>query len=232
MVVGADGVHSAVRRPRWGYRSDAAPRGCSRCAAFLPTSFPEHALGEYWGRGQLFGLGPHNEGTNWYTAFRSELGPRQVDVAEALEVARACHVDAAPQIRRVLASATPETTLAQRIWTTPRLSSYVRADAALVGDAAHAMTPNLGRGACEALIDAVTLGDLLGGMSPDAALAAYDRARRRRTQRLRTASAALMRVAMAERMQPVRDRFVATVGRRSLDDRRDVPAEASARTTG
>ena len=68
-------------------------------------------------------------------------------------------------------------------------------------------------------------------MSPDAALAAYDRARRRRTQRLRAASAALMRVAMAERMQPVRDRFVAIAGRRSLDDRRDVPAEASARTT-
>ena len=34
------------------------------------------------------------------------------------------------------------------------------------------------------------------------------------------------------RLQPVRDRLVATVGRRSLDDRHDVPAEASARTTG
>ena len=232
IVVGADGVHSTIRRGRWGARSDARVTAVLAVRGVVPDELPAHALGEYWGRGQLFGLGPHHEGTNWYTAFRSELGPRQVDVAEALEVARARHVRAAPQIRRVLASATPETTLAQRIWTTPRLSSYVRADAALVGDAAHAMTPNLGRGACEALIDAATLGDLLGRMSPDAALAAYDRARRRRTQRLRAASAALMRVAMADRMQPVRDRLVAAVGRRSLDDRHDTPVEASARTTG
>ena len=231
IVVGADGVHSAVRRRRWGSRSDARVTPVLAVRGVAPDALPEHALGEYWGRGQLFGLGPHNEGTNWYTAFRSELGPRHVDVGEALEIARARHVDAAPQIRRVLASATPETTLAQRIWTTPRLSSYVRADAALVGDAAHAMTPNLGRGACEALIDAVTLGDLLGRMSPDAALAAYDRTRRRRTQRLRAASAVLMRVAMADRLQPVRDRLVATVGRRSLDGRHDVPAGASAGAT-
>ena len=232
IVVGADGVHSAVRRGRWGSRSDAGVTPVLAVRGVVPDELPEHALGEYWGRGQLFGLGPHNEGTNWYTAFRSGLGPRHVDVAEALEVARARHVHAAAQIRRVLASATPETTLAQRIWTTPRHSSYVRADAALVGDAAHAMTPNLGRGACEALIDAVTLGDLLGRMSPEAALAAYDRARRRRTQRLRVASAALMRVAIAERMQPVRDRLVATVGRRSLGGAQDLPAEASARATG
>ncbi|RZS64195.1 2-polyprenyl-6-methoxyphenol hydroxylase-like FAD-dependent oxidoreductase [Agromyces ramosus] len=232
VVVGADGVHSAVRRGRWGSRSDARVTPVLAVRGVVADELPEHALGEYWGRGQLFGLGPHNEGTNWYTAFRSDLGPRHVDAGDALDIARARHADAAPQIRRVLASAAPETTLAQRIWTTPRLSSYVRADAALVGDAAHAMTPNLGRGACEALIDAVTLGDLLGRMSPDAALAAYDRARCRRTQRLRAASSVLGRVALAERLQPLRDRLVATVGRRSLVGRRDVPAEASARMTG
>jgi 2-polyprenyl-6-methoxyphenol hydroxylase-like FAD-dependent oxidoreductase len=232
VVVGADGVHSAVRRGRWGSRSDARVTPVLAVRGVVADELPEHALGEYWGRGQLFGLGPHNEGTNWYTAFRSDLGPRHVDAGDALDIARARHADAAPQIRRVLASAAPETTLAQRIWTTPRLSSYVRADAALVGDAAHAMTPNLGRGACEALIDAVTLGDLLGRMSPDAALAAYDRARCRRTQRLRAASSVLGRVAMAERLQPLRDRLVATVGRRSLVGRREVPAEASARMTG
>jgi 2-polyprenyl-6-methoxyphenol hydroxylase-like FAD-dependent oxidoreductase len=38
-----------------------------------------------------------------------------------------------------------------------------RGGVVLLGDAAHAMTPNLGQGACVALEDAVTLGAVLGG---------------------------------------------------------------------
>jgi 2-polyprenyl-6-methoxyphenol hydroxylase-like FAD-dependent oxidoreductase len=49
----------------------------------------------------------------------------------------------------------------------------------LTGDAAHAMTPNLGQGACQALEDAVVLGNV---MASGDGLAAYDRQRRPRTQ--------------------------------------------------
>ena len=230
VVVGADGVHSTVRRRRWGPAADARPTPALAVRGVVPEVLPPGELGEYWGRGQLFGLGPHRDGTNWYTSFRSELGPRHVDVGEAIELARHRHRDAAPALRRVLAAATPETTLAQRIWTTPRLSTYVRGNAVLVGDAAHAMTPNLGRGACEALLDAVALGDLLERMPPADALAAYDRARRRPTQRLRAASAALMRVALAGRLQPTRDLVVAFAGRRSLAHREEAALVSSART--
>ena len=56
---------------------------------------------------------------------------------------------------------------------------------ALLGDAAHATTPNLGQGACQALEDAVTLAALLDA-HPDvvSALATYDAERRPRTQRI------------------------------------------------
>jgi hypothetical protein len=50
---------------------------------------------------------------------------------------------------------------------------------ALVGDAAHAMTPNLGQGACQALEDAVVLAE---SVDRDGGLDAYDRLRRSRTQ--------------------------------------------------
>jgi len=57
---------------------------------------------------------------------------------------------------------------------------------AFVGDAAHAMTPNLGQGACLALEDAVTLGRLMAAPEPslEVVLSRYDRLRRRRATRL------------------------------------------------
>ncbi|MFF5026056.1 FAD-dependent monooxygenase [Streptomyces collinus] len=65
----------------------------------------------------------------------------------------------------------------------PPLSRFATGRAALLGDAAHAMTPNLGQGANQALEDAVTLAVLLDA-SPDveSALAAYDEQRRPRTR--------------------------------------------------
>jgi 2-polyprenyl-6-methoxyphenol hydroxylase-like FAD-dependent oxidoreductase len=90
-----------------------------------------------------------------------------------------------------------------------------------VGDAAHAMTPNLGRGACEALVDAVALADLLNSRPIDEALRAYDRDRVLRTQALRAASRALMVVALAGPAQPARDLLVRALGRRSRAAARD-----------
>ncbi len=52
--------------------------------------------------------------------------------------------------------------------------AFHRGKAALLGDAAHAMTPNLGQGACQAIEDAITL-----AYTPD--LSAYSAARLPRT---------------------------------------------------
>ena len=57
--------------------------------------------------------------------------------------------------------------------------------AVLVGDAAHAMTPDLGQGGGTALEDAVELAEALDS-TPDVSLglARYERRRRRRTQEI------------------------------------------------
>ena len=65
---------------------------------------------------------------------------------------------------------------------------------ALVGDAAHAMTPNLGQGACQALEDAV----VLAGCATHGDLAAYDAERRPRATMISKRSARIGRVAQLQ----------------------------------
>jgi 2-polyprenyl-6-methoxyphenol hydroxylase-like FAD-dependent oxidoreductase len=74
------------------------------------------------------------------------------------------------------------------------------------------MTPNLGRGACEALVDAVALADLLNARPLRDALQTYSRQRWLRTQALRAASSAMTRLALADRAQPLRDGLLRLAG--------------------
>ena len=77
-------------------------------------------------------------------------------------------------------------------WIAEPLPAYHRGRVAILGDAAHAMTPHLGQGACQAIEDAVVLASVAGpgtpaprrrpadGTAPD--LAAYTSARLSRTR--------------------------------------------------
>jgi 2-polyprenyl-6-methoxyphenol hydroxylase-like FAD-dependent oxidoreductase len=219
LVVGADGVHSMVRRAGWGSATEARLTPYLALRGTLPTPVAPDEVGEYWGRGDLFGMAAARGGSFWYASYRSGLGPYGIDVPSALEQARERFADHAPAIRRALATATPEECLVQRLWTVPHLRSYVSGRMVLIGDAAHAMMPTLGRGACESLVDAVTLADLLNnapdGQDQDQALSAYNRQRRLRTRAVSVASSALGRVALADRAQPLRDRMLNLARRRN-----------------
>ena len=215
LVVGADGVHSIVRRSIWGERAAARLSPYVALRGIINAPVPPGGGGEYWGRGQLFGITPASRGrTYWYASYRSVPGPGGIDVEEALEHTRTRYSGRAAGIDCVLAAAVPAETLAQRVWTVPYPGSYQRDGAVLVGDAAHGMTPNLGRGACEALVDAVTLAELLNARPLGEALRAYNRQRLLRSQALRVASSAMARVALAEGTQPLRDGLLRLAGRR------------------
>jgi 2-polyprenyl-6-methoxyphenol hydroxylase-like FAD-dependent oxidoreductase len=91
-----------------------------------------------------------------------------------------------PEPIPALLDAVPEDAVIRHdIYDLPLLPGYVRGRVALLGDAAHAMTPHLGQGACQAIEDAVVLAACLDETSDiGAALARYDELRRRRTQRI------------------------------------------------
>lgn len=99
-------------------------------------------------------------------------------------------------IGQVLAATNPGAVLRHDVCDLrPTPATYVRGRLVPLGDAAHAMTPNLGQGACQALEDAATLGALLPpGTDLHAALARYDALRRPRTQAVARRSRAIGRL--------------------------------------
>jgi 2-polyprenyl-6-methoxyphenol hydroxylase-like FAD-dependent oxidoreductase len=93
----------------------------------------------------------------------------------------------------------------------PRPARLVRGRLLLLGDAAHAMTPDLGQGACQALEDAATLGALVRpGADLDAALLRYDACRRPRVRLVARRSRQLGRVGQLDGRltAPARDLLV------------------------
>lgn len=197
LVVGADGVRSVVR-------GLVDPRAATRrqtdyvvLRGLTDSPPPPGAVGEYWGGGVLFGVVPVGEGSYWFSAHRSALGPEPLGVEAVLHEARARaeSVGAARVVRDTLAAPQAKAASATRLWVAPPLRRYARGRYVVLGDAAHAMTPNLGRGACDAIVDAVTLARALTRGGPWARRSWQTR-RVPLTQLARAGSGALMRLAL------------------------------------
>ncbi|GAC1508644.1 MAG: hypothetical protein NVS1B3_10070 [Candidatus Dormibacteraceae bacterium] len=89
----------------------------------------------------------------------------------------------------------------------------------LVGDAAHPMTPNQGQGACQALQDAVALGESVGATSNlTKAFELYERRRLRRANKVVTMSRQAARGVQIDNpvLCALRDRFVSLLPRRLI----------------
>lgn len=181
LLIGADGIRSTVRRAVWPRSPE--PRYAGYTAwRLVVDSGPLAAGGETWGRGERFGISPLPGGRAYLFGVAGlAAGGRSAD-GELAELRRRFGGWHDP-IPRLLDAASPGSVLRHDIYEMPALPSFVSGRVALLGDAAHAMTPNLGQGANQALEDAITLVTVLDA-HPDvpAALVAYDHMRRPRTQ--------------------------------------------------
>jgi FAD-dependent urate hydroxylase len=65
----------------------------------------------------------------------------------------------APPVQKLIAALDPETTNRIEIHDIEPFDSLVRGKVALLGDAGHSTTPDIGQGGCAAMEDAVVLGD-------------------------------------------------------------------------
>ena len=194
LVVGADGLHSAVRQltfPSSGVR-DTGLIGWTGIAirdqvTWMPTTF-QHLAGV---RGAAFFAVSGPGRVFWGAITRPPSGalaagrPRahRRPGSERAAAMRSFGSWWPPLVD--LIQATPDEGLVDfSVHEVRPLPAGVGDRVALVGDAAHAMVPHLAQGACQALEDAVELSECVGAGSTPRALDLYQQRRLRRGQRV------------------------------------------------
>jgi len=181
-VIGADGIKSAVRKNIFGdvllrYSGQTCWRGMAKFT--LPTEKQFNSY-EMWGKqkGLRFGLVPTSENevyyfTTYYTDRNGKDEPGQVKnkILKLYSVFGELPVQ--------LIEATPEENIIRSdIYDFVPIKQWWKGRVALLGDAAHATTPNLGQGGCQAVEDGYIIGKCLKENSnPEKAFEQYQNIR-------------------------------------------------------
>lgn len=189
LVVAADGLHSAVRTKLFPSHPGPVHTGVTSWRIVVPHPGGTLMPSETWGGGLIFGTAVLGDGRVYaYATAPAPAGTAAAsdgdERAEMLRLFEGWH----EPIPSLIAAATEVVRTDIRCLDEP-LPRFHAGRVALLGDAAHAMTPNLGQGACQALEDALILarhaGDLPG----------YTAARLPRTTEVARASRRVGRVA-------------------------------------
>lgn len=188
LLLGADGIRSVVRTQLFGakelrYAGYTSYRGIG---AIEQAHVPEGISSETWGVGRRIGLIPID--TNRVYWFAVENAPEGTSFAtpeerkqHVLKLFKGWH----EPIEEVINGTEASKTFNTDIWDIDPLPAWTRGRVALLGDSAHAMTPNMGQGACQSIEDGTVLAHCLRkeGDIP-AALKAYEAIRLPRTRRV------------------------------------------------
>ncbi|MCF6224202.1 MAG: FAD-dependent monooxygenase [Flavobacteriaceae bacterium] len=161
ILIGADGIHSIVRKSIFNNTElRVAKQFCWRGIANIELPKKHQTeLNELWGKGKRFGFVAIGKNEYyWYALanykenFREEYNG--VDLVNF-------YSDFHPIIGRIINATPKESILTNEMADLKPIRTWYYKNVCLVGDSAHATTPNLGQGACQAIESALVLSNCL-----------------------------------------------------------------------
>lgn len=195
-VIGADGVHSALKKILFGEDTlNATGRIAYRTTypAKLLEGFEMDECVKWWGEDRhivMYYVKPDRSEVYFVTSQpEPEFGLESWSAEGDVDVLRAAFEGFHPTVQRVLA-ACPSVHKRVLVDREP-LERWGNGRAVLLGDAAHPMTPYMAQGAAMAIEDAAVLSRCLDSVEPDgvaAALGRYEATRTERTARMQLTS--------------------------------------------
>ncbi len=109
---------------------------------------------EAWGRGKRFGFVKISANkVYWYAVVNSSMFKEINDIHNLF-------LDFHPDIQKMIAETPTEQIILNDIKDLNHIPNWHKGNVCLLGDAAHATTPNMGQGACQAVEDAYVLAQL------------------------------------------------------------------------
>ncbi len=197
LIVGADGIHSGVRKFLFGEEKPTFTGVVSYRAVVPAAKLADLELGafvKWWGptpESQIVTF-PLNRGKDVFifaTTGQTDWTHESWTTPGDPDALRAAYKDFHPEARALLAAC--DTVLASALYVRDPLPQWSQRAFTLLGDACHPMMPFMAQGAGMAIEDAVVLARTLadvGAGELDGALQRYENARRERTARIQIGS--------------------------------------------
>ncbi len=173
-VIGADGIHSIVRQQLFSENTiRSAEQICWRgLVQFnLPEKYQHDAI-EAWGRGTRFGMAEIGKGiVYWYLVVDAAMDQQETDLFDFVK-------EYNPLVMEIIKATPHEKIFKNPLTDLQPVQEWSKDRLCLLGDAAHATTPNLGQGACQAVEDAYVLGELAKKLPLEEVFRMYPQVRR------------------------------------------------------
>ncbi|PWA07056.1 monooxygenase [Pueribacillus theae] len=190
-VIAADGIHSL-------FRQKLVPNSVPRYAGYTcwrgvvdETDIPydKQTSTEIWGKEGRFGIVPlKNKRVYWFACVNAKRNDQKYRQFRVEDVAR--HFDSfSPRVSELIRETDDGRLLHHDILDIKPLNQFVFGRIILLGDAAHATTPNMGQGAGQAIEDAIVLANCLSSHKNfQDAFKTYEKKRIKRTKKIITMS--------------------------------------------
>lgn len=198
LCIGADGLHSSVRasvapNTKVNYQGYTVFRGLVNDVQLKDAN----TATEYWSKQGRVGIVPLlNNKVYWFISINAKIHNTEYQTYGKPHLqARFNHFP--NEVREVLDKQSETGILLHNIYDLKPLKTFVYNRTVLLGDAAHATTPNLGQGAGQAMEDAIVLANCLETYDFDQALERYDKLRVKHTKKIIKKSRKIGKVAQS-----------------------------------